>query len=60
MKAACDCVCHKLGYTYCDCPTHAAFGNSTTLPPHLAAKARNPLQVELATILTNAEKEPDK
>lgn len=28
--------------------------------PHLAAKARNPLQVELATILTNAEKEEPK
>lgn len=27
MKKNCDCVCHKLGYTYCDCPTHAAFGN---------------------------------
>lgn len=25
MKKTCDCVCHKLGYTYCDCPTHAAF-----------------------------------
>lgn len=24
---------------------------AATLPPHLAAKARNPLQVELATIL---------
>jgi len=31
-----------------------------TLPPHLAAKARNPLQVELATILTAQEKEPTK
>jgi hypothetical protein len=28
--------------------------------PHLAAKARNPLQVELATILTTEEKEPSK
>ncbi|YCK81370.1 hypothetical protein M1D89_20220 [Arthrobacter sp. D3-18] len=27
---------------------------ATTLPPILAAKARNPLQVELATILTGA------
>ena len=26
MSKQCDCVCHKLGYTYCDCPTHAAFG----------------------------------
>ena len=33
---------------------------AATLPPHLAAKARNPLQVELATILTNEEKEPNK
>ncbi|MDQ0102316.1 hypothetical protein J2T10_001962 [Paenarthrobacter nicotinovorans] len=33
---------------------------ANSLPPHLAAKARNPLQVELATILTNAEKEPTK
>jgi hypothetical protein len=30
-----------------------------TLPPILAAKARNPLQVELATILTT-DKEPKK
>lgn len=30
------------------------------LPPHLAAKARNPLQVQLATILTTEEKEPTK
>ena len=28
--------------------------------PILAAKARNPLQVELATILTTEEKEPNK
>jgi hypothetical protein len=30
------------------------------LPPILAAKARNPLQVELATILQITEKEPTK
>lgn len=33
---------------------------AATLPPHLAAKARNPLQVQLATILTTEEKEPTK
>lgn len=33
---------------------------ASTLPPILAAKARNPLQVELATILNTTEKEPIK
>lgn len=34
---------------------------AATLPPHLAAKARNPLQVELATILqTTDPKETSK
>ena len=26
----CDCVCHKLGHVYCDCPTHAALGNPSS------------------------------
>lgn len=30
------------------------------LPPILAAKARNPLQVELATILQTTDKDRDK
>ncbi|KIA72708.1 hypothetical protein ANMWB30_24760 [Arthrobacter sp. MWB30] len=33
---------------------------ANSLAPILAAKARNPLQEELATILTNAEKEQNK
>ena len=33
---------------------------AVTLPPHLAAKARNPLQVELATILTTTEPPKEK
>jgi len=33
---------------------------ATTLPPILAAKARNPLQVELATILQDLKEEPTK
>lgn len=31
-----------------------------SLPPILAAKARNPLQVELATILQTTKEEPTK
>lgn len=27
MSGNCDCTCHKIGYVYCDCPTHAAFDN---------------------------------
>lgn len=33
---------------------------ATQLPPLLAAKARNPLQVELATILQTTKEEPAK
>ena len=33
---------------------------ATTLPPILAAKARNHLQVELAKLLTTQDKEPTK
>ena len=31
---------------------------ANSLPPHLAAKARNPLQVELATILNTTTESP--
>lgn len=33
---------------------------AASLPPLLAAKARNPLQVELAKILTTQDKEHNK
>ena len=33
---------------------------AATLPEHLAAKARNPLQVGLATILQDLKEEPTK